>query len=69
MPIMHECRLCKKITRQIIRVVTDKLPPNVHVLQCTVCSAMGVAMVDTLVDEEKCPCYFGGSCPTDYVHA
>jgi len=44
--ILHECRLCKKITRQIIRVVTDNLPPNVHVLECTVCSVMGVALVE-----------------------
>ena len=44
--VQYECRLCKKETKQLIRVVTDKLPPNVHVLQCTVCSAMGVAMVE-----------------------
>jgi hypothetical protein len=44
--IQHECRLCKKITKQFIRVVTDTLPPNVHVLQCAVCSAMGVALVE-----------------------
>ena len=69
--VQYECRLCKTVTKQLIRVVTDRLPPNVHVLQCTVCSAMGVAMVEAAlyVDEEKCPCYYGGSCPTDYVHA
>jgi hypothetical protein len=44
--VQYECRLCKKVTKQLIRVVTDRLPPNVHVLQCTVCSAMGVAMVE-----------------------
>ena len=21
-----------------------------------------------LVDEEACPCFYGGSCPTDYKH-
>ena len=25
-------------------------------------------MIDRLVDEEDCPCFMGGSCPTDYVH-
>ncbi len=23
---------------------------------------------DTLIEEERCSCYYGGSCPTDYVH-
>ena len=25
-------------------------------------------MQDELVDEEDCPCFYGGSCPTDYKH-
>lgn len=25
-------------------------------------------MQDELVDEECCPCFYGGSCPTDYKH-
>ena len=43
--LTFECRLCKKKTVQIVRIVTDNLPPSIKVLQCTVCSAMGVAMV------------------------
>jgi hypothetical protein len=43
--LQFECRVCKKITAQMVRVVTDNLPPNVKVLQCAVCSTMGVAMI------------------------
>ena len=25
-------------------------------------------MIDNLVDKEDCPCFYGGSCPTDYKH-
>ena len=25
-------------------------------------------MIDNLVYEEECPCFMGGSCPTDYKH-
>jgi hypothetical protein len=40
------CRKCKKLTDQFRVVVTDLLPPNTHVLQCTICSNMGIALVD-----------------------
>ena len=43
--IRFECRLCKKVTNQLERIVTDTLPPNVKVLECTVCGAMGVCMM------------------------
>jgi hypothetical protein len=43
--IEFECRLCKKITMQIERIVTDRLPAGVKVLECTVCSALGVCLV------------------------
>lgn len=41
----YECRLCKKITKQVERVITDNLPPNVKTLQCTACGVMGVALI------------------------
>ena len=44
--VRFECRKCKKITDQIERIVTDNLPPNVKVLQCTVCGVMGVCLLD-----------------------
>ena len=47
--IRYECRKCKKITDQLERIVTDNLPPNVKVLECTVCGIMGVCLLDNLV--------------------
>ena len=44
--LSFECRKCKRKTLQFVRIVTDNLPPNVKVLECTVCSIMGVALVD-----------------------
>ena len=43
--IRFECRTCGKVTEQLERIVTDNLPPNIKVLQCSVCSAMGVCLV------------------------
>ena len=48
--IRFECRSCKKITEQIERIVTNNLPPNVKVLQCTVCSKMSVCLLVTYAD-------------------
>ena len=48
--IRFECRSCKKITEQIERIITDTLPPNVKVLQCTVCSKMSVCLLVTYAD-------------------
>ena len=48
--IRFECRSCKKITTQIERIVTDNLPANVKVLQCTVCSKMSVCLLVTYAD-------------------
>ena len=48
--IRFECRSCKKVTAQIERIVTDNLPPNVKVLQCTVCSKMSVCLLVTYAD-------------------
>lgn len=44
--VRFECRKCKKITAQIERIVTNNLPPNVKVLQCTSCGVMGVCLMD-----------------------
>ena len=48
--IRFECRSCKKITAQIERIVTNNLPPNVKVLQCTICSKMSVCLLVTYAD-------------------
>ena len=44
--IRFECRKCKKITNQVERIVTDNLPPNVKVLECSVCGIMGVCLLE-----------------------
>lgn len=41
--VQFECRMCKKITKQLIHKITDLLPPNVQTIQCTVCSTMTIA--------------------------
>jgi len=41
----YECRLCKKKTNQVERIITDNLPEHVKVLQCTVCGVMGVCLM------------------------
>jgi hypothetical protein len=43
--LRYKCRVCKKETEQLIRVITDNLPPNVKTIQCCVCSTMTVAMI------------------------
>jgi hypothetical protein len=43
--LQFDCRICKKKTKQLVRIITDNLPDHVKVLQCTVCSTMGVALV------------------------
>ena len=40
-----DCRICKKITKQVIMKITDNLPEGVEVLQCTKCEVMGVAQI------------------------
>jgi hypothetical protein len=39
--------MCKKITVHHERIVTNNLPPNVAVLECTVCSVLGVVMLES----------------------
>jgi len=43
--LRFKCRMCKKETMQLIRIITDNLPPNVKTIQCSVCSVMTVAMI------------------------
>ena len=42
----YNCRSCQRVTIQRPRVVTDLLPPNVHVLECTGCGKLTIALVD-----------------------
>ena len=44
--LRFECRKCGKVTDQLERIVTDNLPPTVKVLQCSVCGAMGVCLLE-----------------------
>jgi len=43
--LRFKCRVCNKETEQLVRVITDNLPPNVKTIQCCVCSTMSVAMI------------------------
>ena len=43
--LSFECRVCKKVTKQVIMKITDNLPAGVEVLQCTKCEVMGVAQI------------------------
>lgn len=43
-----ECRICKKITIQLIHKITDNLPPGVEVIQCVKCEAMTVAQIGVI---------------------
>lgn len=43
--IRFECRLCKRVTNQVERIITDNLPANVKVLECTRCGVMGVCLM------------------------
>jgi hypothetical protein len=43
--VQFECRICKKVTRQLVHKITDNLPQGVEVIQCTKCEVMGVAQI------------------------
>ena len=45
--VQFECRICKKVTEQVIHKITENLPPGVEVIQCTKCEVMGVAQIET----------------------
>jgi hypothetical protein len=42
MDLAFDCRVCKKNTAHKLVNVTDKLPANVHVLECIACGVLGV---------------------------
>ena len=45
--VNHYCRskLCRKVTIQLVRVVTDQLPQGVEVLECSYCSNASIALI------------------------
>jgi len=43
--LRFNCRVCNKETKQLIRIITDNLPPNVKTIQCSICSTMTVALI------------------------
>jgi transcription elongation factor Elf1 len=45
MDLAFDCRVCKKNTVHKVVTVTDKLPANVHVLECIACGVLGVRML------------------------
>jgi hypothetical protein len=47
----YNCRTCKRLPKQRERVVTNNLPPNVKVLECTVCGQLGICLMDQFNDE------------------
>ena len=44
------CRVCKTTQSHKIVIVTDKLPPDVHVLECMGCGVLGVMSIHMPVD-------------------
>lgn len=46
--IKFPCRKCAKVTKQIERIVTHNLPPNVKTLQCCECDVMSVCMISPM---------------------
>ena len=48
--LQFECRICKKVTKQLIHKITNNLPQGVEVIQCTKCEAMGVAQIGNTND-------------------
>ena len=45
MDLAFDCRVCNKNTAHKVVIVTDKLPANVHVLECIACGVLGVRML------------------------
>jgi hypothetical protein len=45
--VKHNCRICKKKTDQrIISEFSDRLPPNLALLECQGCGVLGVEMIE-----------------------
>jgi len=47
---LTKCRVCKTEKHQVV-VITDNLPPDVHVLECMGCGFLGVARVKVNANE------------------
>ena len=43
--LLYKCRVCKKVTKQLVRIITDNLPEHIKTIQCCVCSTMTVALI------------------------
>ena len=45
--VNHYCRSksCRKVTIQLVRVVTDRLPQGVEVIECSYCSNASIALI------------------------
>ncbi len=48
MALKTSCRICKRITEHVERIVTDNLPEYVKVLECLKCGVMGVVMMEDI---------------------
>jgi len=44
--IKWRCGMCKTDMLHRVRYVSDLLPPNVHVLECTGCGNLGITLVE-----------------------
>jgi hypothetical protein len=44
--LIYKCRKCNAETKQFIRIVTDNLPPHVHVLECSICSSASIGLAN-----------------------
>lgn len=44
--IRFNCRFCKKVTDQVERIVTHRLPEYVKVLECYGCGKLSVCQLD-----------------------
>jgi hypothetical protein len=45
--VEHYCRSrsCRRVTIQLVRIVTDQLPYGVEVIQCIKCSNQTIALI------------------------
>jgi len=43
-----KCRICKKVTDHVERIVSQNLPAYVKTLECLGCGVMGVVMIEDL---------------------
>jgi hypothetical protein len=52
---LTNCRVCKKTQKHKIVVITDTLPPDVHVLECMGCGVLGVSKLQVEPEDEPDP--------------